>query len=63
MLILGTFPVVGLDVILDAPAPELLWLRADQASVEDAGVVLEPVDQVVDVVVADPGVVVQRELP
>lgn len=63
MFILWTLPVVGLDVILDAPAPELLRLGADQASVEDAGVVLEPVDQVVDVVVADPGVVLQRELP
>lgn len=63
LFILRTFPVVGLDVILYTPTPELLRLRADEAAVEDSGVVLEPVDQVVDVVVADPRVVLQRELP
>ncbi|KAG7240735.1 hypothetical protein INR49_026624 [Caranx melampygus] len=63
LFILGAFPVVGLDIILDTPAPELLRLGAGQASINDAGVVLKPVDQVVDVVVADPGVVAQRELP
>ena len=63
LFILGTLPVVGLDVFFDAPAPELLWLGAEQASVRDPGVMLQPVDQVVDVVVADPRVVGQWELP
>lgn len=63
LFILRTFPVVGLDVILYTPTPELLRLRADEAAVEDSRVVLEPIDQVVDVVVADPRVVLQRELP
>lgn len=63
LFILGAFPVVRLDVILDTPAHELLRLRAGQARIRDAGVVFKPVDQVVDVVVADPWVVAQRELP
>lgn len=63
LFILGTFPIVGLDIILNTPTPEFLWLRADQTSVGDPGVVLEPVDKVVDVVVTDPGIAVKRELP
>lgn len=61
--VLGTLPVVGLDVILHPPALELRGLGAGQAAVLDPRVVLEPVDQVVDVVVADPWIVPQRELP
>lgn len=59
----GTFPVVGLDVIFHPPAPELCRMGAEQAPVGDTGMELEPVDQVVDVVVTGPWVVVKEEGP
>lgn len=43
LFIYRTFPVVGLDVIRDTPALELRRPWADQASVMDARMVLEPV--------------------
>lgn len=61
--ILGTLPVVGLDIVLHPPAFELLGLGAGQAAVLDPWMVVEPVDQVMDVVVADPWVAPQQELP